>query len=782
MSGKHACLIKIKTGDDVRSHIMMGPHFIIGRSVEVDLPISDVTISRQHARIDILGENILITDLNSNNGTFVDSVRLEAGAQANLAPYSIVQLGSGTSEMTFLPIPMPVEMLPPEEQKRVLLKAMGEVEVEQEQVRKTVLEEERKRVYTLIQQEGEEARHRLDAEIQTLRATAQLQLQKEAEEASQRKQQLLAQTREKFDQLNEESLRDFEAKKAVLEARLKSLETEAHSVAEKIHLAAKEKADALLKDAQLDIAQQMKAVTETVESRLKDVDNRCTEKIHTAEKEAADIVAKAKTTVAAMVQETDHRNRLLTEEAKKKAENVLNDARRRADLQVEELKRSALDSVRQTTFAEQEKIIKEYRASIETLKDTLMTLETKSSIQETALEKLEQEKATMSSEVTSLSKYIIDQRLHLTQINGDIEAVEKKIKAAQMADEQRAAAVRETNEAKAQLENLRVQLAQQFKIQDDELQAKKEKALLEFQEFRKRQDDELAQSRLKAIEKVKAKIEDEERRYNQTLRMRATEISSNLEKRLLPQIELDMRSKGVNASLASYLQTIRDAVEEIVVIEKSGLIAATDHLNPILPKDEGRTRNRRRWLMIPAALAVGLATYYSDIIFQKLKNFQSDHSYIDSLITKRAAESIYAPTQSTDWHETYTGNVLYYRNYLEAMQDSVFQDQWVLRLNNLEMLRSMKLNEDDIVQFIGKERALINQLGNLKESLDAKYLEQGLEKMNQAEAQAVQEMKQVLKTDENWTTVRQVERDFVTQFIKTRFEAERMRLPSQEHR
>jgi hypothetical protein len=776
-----ACLIKIKTGDDVRAHLMAGPQFVIGRSVDVDLPISDVTISRQHARIEVHGENITITDLNSNNGTFVDSQRLEPGGQANLAPYSIVQLGSGTSEMTFLPVPMPVEMLSKDEQKRVLLRAMREVEVEVEHLKKAALDEERQKIQGAIQQERDEAKLRLDAEIQTLRNAAHLQLQKEAEEAQVRKQELLAQTREKFERLNEESLKDYEDKKASLEARLKALENEANSVAQTIHATAKQQADTLLKDTQTDIAQQLKTVTETVESRLKEVDHRCSEKIQLAEREAADIVAKSKAAATELLHEAEHRSKLLTEESKKKAENVLSDARRRAELEVAEAKRAALDSVRQSTFAEQENIIKEYRTSIEALKESLMNMETKASIEETALEKLEQEKATMSSEVASLSKYVLDQRLHLTQLNGEVESAEKKIRAAQLADDKRAEALKQVAEATAQVEAMRSQQAHQVKILEDELQAKKEKVLIEFQEFRKRQEDELAQSRLKAIEGVKAKIQEEERRYNQTLKMRSTELASNLEKRLLPKIESDLRSKGVNASLAGYLQTIREAVEEVVVTEKSGLVALTDHLTPTVEKDETTAKRRKRWLLIPTVATAALVIFYSDAIFQKLKSLQGDHSYIEGLITKRTAESVYAPTQTTDWRESYTGNVLYYRNYFEVMTDSVFQDQWVLRLNNLEMLRSMHLNEDDIVQFIGKERALINQLGALRQTLDAKYLDQGLEKMNQAEVQAVQEMRQVLKTEENWSTVRQIEKDFVTQFIKTRYEGDKARFPSQEN-
>jgi len=51
------------------------PKMMIGRS-DADIIVKDLEASRQHARIDILGERVILRDLNSTNGTFVNEERI----------------------------------------------------------------------------------------------------------------------------------------------------------------------------------------------------------------------------------------------------------------------------------------------------------------------------------------------------------------------------------------------------------------------------------------------------------------------------------------------------------------------------------------------------------------------------------------------------------------------------------------------------------------------------------------------------------------------------------
>ncbi|KAL3625723.1 hypothetical protein CASFOL_030252 [Castilleja foliolosa] len=92
-------------GDGDSSHIgynieMPGPIEIsynvvnVGRDGEkADIVVPVPTVSALHARIQITEDNLLITDLDSTNGTFIDERRLQPGVIATALPGDIITFG-----------------------------------------------------------------------------------------------------------------------------------------------------------------------------------------------------------------------------------------------------------------------------------------------------------------------------------------------------------------------------------------------------------------------------------------------------------------------------------------------------------------------------------------------------------------------------------------------------------------------------------------------------------------------------------------------------------------
>jgi predicted Zn finger-like uncharacterized protein len=64
------------------------PVTIIGRG-EVDVVIQDVESSRQHAQIEVTGDRILLRDLNSTNGTFVNDDKITVADLDNHSEFRI---------------------------------------------------------------------------------------------------------------------------------------------------------------------------------------------------------------------------------------------------------------------------------------------------------------------------------------------------------------------------------------------------------------------------------------------------------------------------------------------------------------------------------------------------------------------------------------------------------------------------------------------------------------------------------------------------------------------
>jgi predicted Zn finger-like uncharacterized protein len=73
------------------------PSTVIGR-VESDLNLDDPEVSRQHARLEIQGARVVLRDLGSTNGTFVNEVKV---AEAELQDRSEFRVG-GTHLMLIL--------------------------------------------------------------------------------------------------------------------------------------------------------------------------------------------------------------------------------------------------------------------------------------------------------------------------------------------------------------------------------------------------------------------------------------------------------------------------------------------------------------------------------------------------------------------------------------------------------------------------------------------------------------------------------------------------------
>jgi len=58
---------------------------VMGRSLDVDVPVPHVSVSRRHALIEVSDSGFLLSDLGSSNGTFVDGTRLAEGERREIS-------------------------------------------------------------------------------------------------------------------------------------------------------------------------------------------------------------------------------------------------------------------------------------------------------------------------------------------------------------------------------------------------------------------------------------------------------------------------------------------------------------------------------------------------------------------------------------------------------------------------------------------------------------------------------------------------------------------------
>lgn len=84
--------LELQQGELSVEQFLIGPSGAkIGRTAPADIVIPDKSVSREHCVIGLANDELLVTDLNSTNGTFIDDVRI---TRATILPIgSVVRLG-----------------------------------------------------------------------------------------------------------------------------------------------------------------------------------------------------------------------------------------------------------------------------------------------------------------------------------------------------------------------------------------------------------------------------------------------------------------------------------------------------------------------------------------------------------------------------------------------------------------------------------------------------------------------------------------------------------------
>lgn len=76
-TSREACLVVINGTDLGRKYSLLQESTVIGRSTKADIQIDEESISRSHAVIDNRGDEIVVRDLESTNGTYVNDVIIQ---------------------------------------------------------------------------------------------------------------------------------------------------------------------------------------------------------------------------------------------------------------------------------------------------------------------------------------------------------------------------------------------------------------------------------------------------------------------------------------------------------------------------------------------------------------------------------------------------------------------------------------------------------------------------------------------------------------------------------
>ena len=106
----HVKLKVLRGGSSGKEIAIKGPHFVIGRSDECNLRANSDAISRKHCAISLKNEDVIVRDLGSRNGTYLNGEKvdnptaMEMGDQLRVGPLEFLVT---VSEKTAAKKPVP---------------------------------------------------------------------------------------------------------------------------------------------------------------------------------------------------------------------------------------------------------------------------------------------------------------------------------------------------------------------------------------------------------------------------------------------------------------------------------------------------------------------------------------------------------------------------------------------------------------------------------------------------------------------------------------------------
>lgn len=94
---------------NLKEYILNSPRTVIGRDNDCDIVIKEINVSRQHAAITISENGIFIEDLNSANGTFLNTTPVASAV--NLKHSDVIQIGTSMLILAAPNLPLNVDLI-----------------------------------------------------------------------------------------------------------------------------------------------------------------------------------------------------------------------------------------------------------------------------------------------------------------------------------------------------------------------------------------------------------------------------------------------------------------------------------------------------------------------------------------------------------------------------------------------------------------------------------------------------------------------------------------------
>lgn len=805
----YCAIATIKTSEGSTQKVVDGTAFSVGRAPDCVLSIPDVGISRIHILVSIKRGEIYISDQGSSNGTFINGEKIESKRLIHVKPSDDIKLGKsdvilqfGCIEKHFKTDYIAESLLPLDEKNNLqsLIKAsqhkaqeiVSMAQHQAEQLSKLSAEKARNTEnQTLLMQEEILTKANVDSQqvlSDTKRKSAQLVF--EAEEAARQATESIRRDaenkRHEADSYYQNKIKDAQTHgNQILDKHtqmgLQMIEELRRKTIEKAELEAKEQLAVLFKsiDEKTEELEKIKSSCLSFENEhKKDLQNELTQ-IRTQFMDQFDSEKKSARQA--------HENQMLLLDSEFQKKKEFHEAYESEKIQ--EIQSRALELERRLND-DYEKNKSEFSITLDKQKKQL---ENEVESQRLDLNKLHSEiadytgkHATIKSKYESLAQAIEGLQETETRLIQDISSKRQELDSASQEYESKTQSLQALDTKHQEISKAiaisKAQFEEEFLNYKKELDAEMQKARFES---KKRSSEYEELERIK-LEEYKNKILAEKKQ----IEISYERLKNDYEKKTKDAIELEKKkledAKQQFLSLMNNQRAlvINELAKALIKIEKRGdqhysseLIAhaVTQVFDSnvaefsLTANTQGSLESQRKvkvqWLSYGFGSAISLVLVFmffvQPLINRNIKGTEENMLALE----KSKVRPKFQPQQSLEYRENYVDATLYTSKFSEIYLDEVLHDKWFKYITDY-MFQTWRVPEEKTIEVSAISKSLVESIRSRAADFDADYADKGIEKLKEAEAEAIKRMANALGTQVKFEAYKRKEREFFEPYVQ----------------
>lgn len=785
--------------------------FLIGRDKVADVQIPESSVSRRHFQVRMFADGIQLVDLGSQNGTFVNSKRIDTNSTVTYKSGDVIEVGDPAVQIRIfpreeslpssaptvvvsspVPTPAPAEVVPtpksaalselplefPESPSRSFSKSqlidLEAFKAHQREERVDQIATERsKKEYREWSDRTARAREECEAielKVEELKKV----LEREAKRVESERVSLQLVQGEIGKEIDALRMERDGVEAAVDESRknLRQLQEQLDQIEEKARasehqLQASEHEVQALKVQEQSLEERIIELQGTLDQVQEDLDKRKTLD-ESNRKEIEALTRKHR----AEVETIEAEFKLRTVHAKIHCEEI-------------ELRKAVLEKDVEILKARKEKIQEEWAIAISEGEAKKVQIEEHARDLFAQIQANEEKLAQLKADILDSERALHERKQQLEKLGRAIDEQDRIYQEKQAAVE----AIREANEKLRKDAELRASLI--LSHAEDQVKQREQEFERELSAHKAKIEDEFHRSQAEARESFEkerkehvSKIEQERQERIKRMDLEIAELKLKAER----EIE-DMRSEARALEKSRRDYQANEIVRQVLHLQSQpSTDPLEERLKPIVVdvlndratvsvNADVAKRSRDFWkkqgIRVGAVAAVALLwilfpewpSLVRGVVDRGVASTKEDGGVFLDQIKQKGMK--YEPSQDRTYKDSFSDNILLTEGYIEMKLDEKLSQTWVLELNAF-FVKKLELDDRVIVDFASAETLLINDLVSIRQGILPQFAEQGKSRMAEVERSGVERLTSLLKGDENYRAYRVFEKAFYEKFIAKR--------------